>query len=46
MILFHIVFILRNYKLIGIEHENKSNIFFFDSETHSKENTEIDLMQI
>ena len=39
-------FYIEKYKLIGIAHENKSKIFFFDSETHSKENAEIDLMQI
>ena len=38
-------FYIQKYKLIGIAHENKSKILFFDSETHLKENTEIDLMQ-
>ena len=38
-------FYIEKYKLIGIVHENKSKIFFFNSETHSKVNTEIDLMQ-
>ena len=38
-------FYIPKYKLIGIVHENKSKIIFFDSETHLKENTEIDLMQ-
>ena len=38
-------FYIEKYKLIGIAHENKSKIFFFDSETHFKENTEIDLTQ-
>ena len=39
-------FYIEKYKLIGIAHENKSKILFFNSETHLKENTEIDLMQI
>ena len=38
-------FYIEKFKLIGIAHENKSKILFFDSETHSKENTEIDLLQ-
>ena len=38
-------FYIQKYKLIGIVHENKSKIFFFNSESHLKENTEIDLMQ-
>jgi hypothetical protein len=38
-------FYIEKYKLIGIVHENKSKIYFFNSETHSKEIAEIDLLQ-
>ena len=38
-------FYIEKFNLIGIAHENKSKILFFDSETHSKENSEIDLME-
>ena len=38
-------FYIQKYKLIGVVHENKSNIIFYNAETNRKEGREINLIE-
>ena len=38
-------FYILKYKLVGVVHENKSNIIFYNAETNKKEGREINLME-